>query len=423
MRPGPPTRRLPFHGRTGWGLQHDWEMFDKPTALVRFRGAERCAILDCEFRSSGHTAVRLDLHAQHNRVVGNHIHHVGGAGVLLAGYGPGSKDVNKRNEVANNWIHHVGRQYWASAGVFAWQSGENRIAHNHIHHVPYTAILATGRISRGRPGPGECSRTVRWHEVPEAYRTWPWRKREPYLHARKNLIEHNDIHHAMEVLGDGNCIYVSGAGGGNVVRYNYCHDCPGRYMNAAIRCDDDQHDTLMEGNVCLRTGGHGEGFISKGDNDILNNIVADLRPTNRHRGYIIFPYGSVKGSKIERNILYSRRKGQILYHHSRRTRHGDPPKLQETETDRNLYFCTAEANWAKRHLDTHRPGGVDRNSLAADPMFVDVDAGDFRFRPGSPALKLGIRPLDPSKAGLQPPYRRRMAASAPASAPRRPARP
>ena len=107
---------------------------------------------------------------------------------------------------------------------------------------------------------------------PEDFRTWPWPKREPYLHARKNLIELNDIHNAMEALGDGNCIYVSGCGGGNMVRENYCHDCEGKYMNAVIRCDDDQHGTLIEGNVCARTGGHGEGFISKGDNDIVNNV-------------------------------------------------------------------------------------------------------------------------------------------------------
>ncbi|MHC4983685.1 MAG: right-handed parallel beta-helix repeat-containing protein, partial [Planctomycetota bacterium] len=31
-------------GRRGWGLQHDWEMFDKPSAMVRFRGAGDCAV-------------------------------------------------------------------------------------------------------------------------------------------------------------------------------------------------------------------------------------------------------------------------------------------------------------------------------------------------------------------------------------------
>jgi len=401
--------RLPWHGRTGWGLQHDWEMFDKPTALVRLRGAEDCAVEDCEFKASGHTAVRLDLHARRNRVVGNHIHHVGGVGVLLAGYGPGAKDVNKHNEVANNHIHHIGQQCWGSGAIFAWQSGENHIAHNLIHHIPYTAILATGRISRTPPGPGECSRTIRWDEVPDEFRGWPWAKREPYLHARKNLIEYNDIHNAMEVLGDGNCIYISGAGGGNVVRGNYGHDCTGRYMNAVIRCDDDQHGTLMEGNICARTGGSGEGFISKGDNDILNNVVADLRPVEHHRGYIVFPYGDISGARVEHNILYSRRKGQTLYFAGRGSqRRPEAPDLRTTHTDHNLYWCSADRDWAKRHFATFQAQGLDVHSVAADPQFRDIGRGDFGFQPGSPAPALGIHPLDASAAGLEEPYRTRL---------------
>ncbi len=31
----------PWHGDTGWALQHHWEMFDRPTAALRFRGAGR----------------------------------------------------------------------------------------------------------------------------------------------------------------------------------------------------------------------------------------------------------------------------------------------------------------------------------------------------------------------------------------------
>ncbi len=402
--------RLPWHGRTGWGLQHDWEQFDKPTALVRLRGAEQCAIEDCYFRASSHTAIRLDLYCQRNRIVGNHIEHIGGVGVLLAGYGPGTKNVNKRNEIANNYIHHVGEIYWASVGVFAWQSGENRIAHNHIHHTPYTAICVTGRISWHPKGLGECSRTVRWKELgvypPRGVR-WSWRRREPFLHARKNLVERNDIHNVMQVLGDGNCIYVSGAGGGNVVRENFCHDCTGKYMNAAIRCDDDQHETLIERNVILRTGGFGEGVISKGDNDILNNVIADLRPVQRHRGYIVFPYGHLKGVRIERNVLYSCRKGQTLYFEGPGRRGRPAPRLRDAALDYNLYFCTQDPTWAAAHLKALRAVGLETHSRAADPQFVDPERGDFRFRPGSPAPGMGIAALAPAAAGLEPKYERR----------------
>ncbi len=401
--------RFPWHGRSGRGLQHDWEMFDRPTALVRFRGATNCAVEHCRFTDSAHAAIRLDLTCTKNRIIGNHIQRMGGVGILLAGYGPGTKDVNNRNEIANNYIHDIGELYWGSPAVFVWQSGENRIAHNHIHHVPYTGIVVSGRIAWDPNGRGECSRTVRWRELgldPTKSRPrWSWKRREPFLHARRNIIEYNDIHNVMEVLGDGNCIYVSGTGADNVVRKNFCHDSRGLHMNAGIRCDDDQNRTRIEGNLIWRNRGAGEGIISKGDNDILDNIIADLRPDTRHRGYIVFPYGSIKGAVIQRNILYSCRSGQAPYFEGRGRRGGSAPRLRETDADFNIYFCTEDPGWGEKHLAEARAAGIETHSLVADPRFVGPDNGDFGYRPDSPAPGLGIRPLGLSACGLESPWR------------------
>ncbi|MDA0349606.1 MAG: right-handed parallel beta-helix repeat-containing protein [Verrucomicrobia bacterium] len=117
-----PVRNLEFKGLTftqgdrfakspgwkGWGIQHDWEMFDKDTALLRFRGAEDCAVLECRFENSGGTGLRLDLHCMRVTVARNLFHHLGGMGILLCGYGPGTKDVNRENEIISNHIHHCG---------------------------------------------------------------------------------------------------------------------------------------------------------------------------------------------------------------------------------------------------------------------------------------------------------------------------
>ncbi len=43
--------------------------------------------------------------------------------------------------------------------------------------------------------------------------------------------------------------------------------------------------------------------------------------------------------------------------------------------------------------------GGDVNSIVADPMFVDAEQGDFRLKPGSPALKLGFKPIPLDQIG------------------------
>ena len=96
--------------RLGWGMQHDWDMFDRPTAMLRFRGAEECQVINCSFVASGGSGIRLDLHAQRNRIEDCEFTHLGEAGILLAGYGPGTKDVNHHNDIINNHIHeHLGQ--------------------------------------------------------------------------------------------------------------------------------------------------------------------------------------------------------------------------------------------------------------------------------------------------------------------------
>ncbi|MBT7302420.1 MAG: hypothetical protein HN849_23015 [Victivallales bacterium] len=401
------AERHSWHGLTGWGVQHDWEAFDAPSGMVRLRGAEDCVFQDCQFVNSGSTGLRLDLHAQRNRVQGCQFAHLGGVGVFLCGYGPGAKDVNRENEIVDNYIHHIGETYWASPGIFAWQSGSNRIAHNTLHDTPYTAVVVTARAGLApTPSTRECSASIRNHEIKDEQRG-NWWQREPLLHGRLNIVEYNDIFRVMRILGDGNGIYVSGAGKENRVQYNYVHDCPSKHMAEGIRCDDDQHETIMHGNVVWGMGGHATGITIKGRNTITNNIIGAPCVARTARGFISLELGSMKGTVVKKNVLYATRRGHSFFYQRRLYGSGAAPRLRDAEADGNLYWCAENAERARTFVRAEQANGVEKQSRVADPLLMAPAKGDFRFKPGSPALAMGIEPLDMSKAGLRAPYRQR----------------
>ena len=409
--------RYPWHGATGWGIQHDWESFDRPTALLRFRGAERCAVRGCRFVHSNGAGVRLDLHCRRIDVTGNLIADMGGCGVLLCGYGPGTKDVNRHNRVENNHIHHVGVITWHAPAIFAWQSGWNLIRHNHLHHTPYTAVVVSGRIRWDRDGYAECSRTVRWHETsavvgdryeqPLWFDAWypDWKRRELLYHGRNNEIAFNDIHDVMERMGDGNGIYISGTGGGNHVYRNCIHDCPSSSMYEAIRCDDDQHETIIEENLIYRLAGAAIGIAVKGLNDIVGNVVAHPLSEATHRAMISLEMGRLYGVRAQRNLVYATRVGQALWYQGEPL-HGDGPltQLRDCHADLNLYWCEEDPQRCRDHLERERAYGIELHSVAVDPLFRDPQSGDYRFTPGSAAEGLGIPGLTRAATGTTAEY-------------------
>ncbi|MDC1465818.1 right-handed parallel beta-helix repeat-containing protein [Polaribacter sp.] len=417
-----PVRNLHFNGLTfkhgerytltsdDKGLQHDWDMLDKDNALVRFRGTENCSIENSHFLHSGSGAIRVDLYGINNKISNNHIEHMGGGGILLAGYGPGTKDVNKKNTVYNNNIHHVGEIYWHSPGIFAWQSGENNISNNLIHHLDYTAIILSGCMTDffAKKGNGrELLRTLRRDEMPEFKKGLSLEEVLPFLHTHDNIVENNEIHHGMQRLGDGNAIYIRGSGKGNIIRRNYIHDMVAdMIMQAAIRTDGGQTGTLITENIIFNATS--QGILTKLDNKVENNIVVNIIAPPRGY-YLSVREGPLTGATIKNNIFYaftneSRFIDELPAGNGRTSedRRGRAlARAMDAYTDNNIYFCKTNPEKGKELIAKNQKNGIDKNSRAVDPMFVDAENGDFSFKPGSPALKMGITPIDFSKIGLR----------------------
>lgn len=71
--------------------------------------------------------------------------------------------------------------------------------------------------------------------------------------------------------------------------------------------------------------------------------------------------------------------------------------------DNNCYWDSAGRDVTlvgKKLSDWQKETGHDKNSIIADPLFVDPKNGDFRLKANSPALKIGFKPFDFSKTGV-----------------------
>lgn len=392
------------HGdRYSWGwarrsVQHDWEQEDAPSAMIRLRGSEHVTITNCRLVHSGSSGIRLDLHAVENEISHCELAHLGGVGVSLIGYGPGSRDENHHNRVVENHIHHIGRLWWHSAGVFVAQSGHNLVADNRIHHTPYCAVVVSGPraavFSRESPRLREGALTIRWSEIADAPIEQPVLL--GFRHARYNRIVHNEIHDAMELLGDGNGIYVSGTGIGNLIARNYVHDIAGKGTVSGIRLDDEEFHATVEENVVFRICG--AGILTKNINQVENNIIVDCYGPRQY-GYLSVRHrGPCFGTGIRRNIVLRLAKGPD----GSRREQKEPfwriedsmGFLHQVMLDDNILWDEEDVESAQAAVEELRSIGKGLRTLVADPGFVDAASGDFRLTPGAASLRVGFLPID-----------------------------
>jgi hypothetical protein len=389
------------------GLQHDWEMYDKGNAIMRFRHASDCSVVACTFEASSGTGVRFDLYAQRNKVADCIFAHLGGTGILLSGYGPGLKDENKNNTVTNNYIHHVGTIYKHSPGIFIAQSGYNLVSHNTIHDLAYNGMVISGCrphelvLAKPLSNRREWVSSIRTdetgpfigHITPEMLDNWlefDVSKIEPLLHARENVIEYNEIYRVMLELHDGNGIYFSGMGKNNRAVRNFFHDI--HTSRGYIRLDDVSGYTIITHNVGMR----GARMMQiKGPGEIRNNFAFDTK---------LFIARRWCPTEIDHFILYNTPQGEG--HFNQYDRFPDVNMIYEffDRVSNSLIYVEDPPEEMKPGQDVIAPdkrGTADVGMLFADPMFDNeaMKQRIFRFMPGSPAPGLGIEPIDLSTAG------------------------
>ena len=215
---------------------------------------------------------------------------------------------------------------------------------------------------------------------------------EDLLHARENRIAYNDISRAMLKLSDGNGIYFSGMGKNNVAEFNYIHDVTNN--RGFIRLDDNSGYTYIRNNV-FENGRM--MLVMKWDGEYRNNFAINARQVSNKEWY---------PAKLDRIVFYSTDSFPSKLMNSENWITEEGRKVTDV-----LTRCSNSIFFVQKRVDEFEPGqdivarenrdGADVGMLFADPMFDDeaMKQRIFRFKPGSPAAKLGIKPIDLSDVG------------------------
>jgi hypothetical protein len=357
---------------TDWSMPKDG--YTDSQAAVRVRGdlfaegAAECVIEDCTFSHLGGYAIDLGRGCQRNRIVGNEVFDIGAGGVRLGEPGDKRADAftaNHSHTVTDNHLHALGRIYAPAVGVFILQSGTNRVAHNHIHDLYYTAVSVG----------------------------WNWGYQE--TPCRENVIEFNHMHDiGQSMLSDMGAVYTLGIQRGTVVRNNLIHDVNSfTYGGWGLYPDEGSTDIVWENNVVYRTKSAGFHQHYGRENIVRNNVFAfgkeyQLMRT-REEEHVSFIFTN--------NIVYFD-SGHLL---------GSNWKNERYVIENNLYFdarigaVSQEIKFADVNLEKWRARGHDTNSVRADPLFVAPDKFDFTLKSDSPALKMGFKPIDVTGVGLR----------------------
>jgi hypothetical protein len=356
----------------------DWSMpqegYADTQAAVATRGdlfaeyASDLVVEDCTFTQLGNYAIELGRGCHGNRIIGNEISSMGAGGIRIGE--PAKRqaqfDANFGNVLTDNHIHHLGIIYPPAVGVLILQSGTNRVAYNHIHHLYYTAVSVG----------------------------WNWGYQE--TPCRENVVEFNHMHDiGQNMLSDMGAVYTLGIQKGTTVRNNLIHDVSSfTYGGWGLYPDEGSTDILFENNIVYHCKSAGFHQHYGKENIVRNNIFAFNRENQimrtRPEPHISF---------IFTNNIVLQDSGKLL---------GSDWSNDHYVMDYNLYFDTRlgakpEAmNFAGGKIEDWRKRGHDQHSIIADPQFVNAQASDFNLRPESPALKMGFKPIDPTKIGIRP---------------------
>ena len=199
----------------------------------------------CTFARLGSGGLDLEFGAQENAVIGCQFQDISGTAIQLGDvlkpdhHPDDPRAIVKNNTIANNTIHDVCVEYKGGVGIFVGYTEGTVIAHNEICRLPYSGVSMGWGWGEEDAGGG----------APNYYQPFRYPTPTP---AKNNRIEHNHIHHVMQELQDGGGIYTLGNQPGTVIRANHIHD--NRGAPGGIYLDEGSGFIEVAGNAVYGVG-------------------------------------------------------------------------------------------------------------------------------------------------------------------------
>ena len=388
---------------------------------VFFQGSRNCEITSCYFDAVGGNAVFMNNHNRGNTVSSCRFAGIGDSAICFVGSLETTVGTQRNFPfecvASNNKIHNCGAFGKQVAGVYISRAKRITASHNEIYATPRAGIC----IGDGTWG----GHVIEYNYIHDTCRETgdhgpfnAWGRDKYWCLVQSHLeylAERN--HDAGEVKVDAMETVI--------MRYNYFKEDSGWGLDL----DDGASNYEIYNNLCvgismkLREGAYRTIYnniwvnganspcfhVGNEDNHdrYMRNItvmsVKNMVPENDLNFDMGAGYGEIYTliappartpwmEEVDYNCFYSDT-GEFSARVTER--------IKGSEKDRRQ---NRSADGRKIDLAEWRAMGFDKNSVFANPLFIDPKNGDYRVKPDSPALKLGFENFDMNSFGLTKEY-------------------